>query len=244
MTDREQLIKAGADAIQTRIAKPGPNRAGFRALAHRDVAVAIATAVVDSAPTVQPDGSPSREQRVRAGADAVQARSTWPSMHWPNISALAHRDMAEGVAAAVIDAITPALAAVPVNSVDLPTAEDALFELRASATSDRAYMTPEGFDAALAVVIAEQVQAALGVVETAPGEPSGSPVESRHDAWLARARHAVSDERTILPMATGDKQVMRYLIDALEDAELRAERNLDMATDFERQLRELQTAID
>lgn len=47
----------------------------------------------------------TREQRIERGAEAIMKRASWPSLHWPDVSALAHRDVAVAMATAVIDSI-------------------------------------------------------------------------------------------------------------------------------------------
>lgn len=60
--------------------------------------------LLDSAPA-QPVQVEVTEALVSRVADAIAKRSTWPSLHWPDVSSAQHRDVAEAFARAALAAL-------------------------------------------------------------------------------------------------------------------------------------------
>lgn len=46
-------------------------------------------------------------------ADAIQRRALWPSLHWPKLDAIQHRDVAVGLAMAALDVVEELLRPKP-----------------------------------------------------------------------------------------------------------------------------------
>ena len=46
------------------------------------------------------------DEMVDSAADAIQQRAAWPSLHWPNLDALQHRDVANAIARAALESVT------------------------------------------------------------------------------------------------------------------------------------------
>lgn len=65
----------------------------------------IAKALTDAAAALAFRRVEVTDDLIAQVANAIAQRATWPSLHWPDVSSLQHRDVAEAIARAVVPAV-------------------------------------------------------------------------------------------------------------------------------------------